>query len=120
MERLDCTVRLGGNIGSTTEKLNITVAEAILLRKIHGQDALVDIKKVRTGKRDNTPHRAELDRLKAFYPEKFHKAIDQLFPGFNPKLPMTLEEGGFVEEEDRKDAEKKAAIAEMELEPAMA
>lgn len=46
MELFDCTLRLGGNIFHTLVRNGVTDREIRLLRAMHGNDAVVDLKKV--------------------------------------------------------------------------
>jgi hypothetical protein len=45
-ELFDCTLRLGGNIFHTLSRKGITDKEMRLLKAMHGNDAVVDVKKV--------------------------------------------------------------------------
>src|SRR3546814_6298215 len=57
MQRVDCQVRLSGKLTHTVGKKNISVAEIVALRAIHGADAVVD---VQPKANDKTPHAAEM------------------------------------------------------------
>src|SRR3546814_1304686 len=61
MQRVDCQVRLSGKLTHTVGKKNISVAEIVALRAIHGADAVVD---VQPKANDKTPHAAEMDHLR--------------------------------------------------------
>lgn len=93
MQRINCTVRLSGNINSTVDKRGITVAEAAVLRHIHGPESIVCIE--RCGVDDKIRHKTERDALAAKYPKYRHDIANRLFPGLSAKLPTTLEEAGF-------------------------
>jgi len=119
---MNCTVRLGGNVDAEVQKFNITVAEAVVLRSIHGSDAVVKIERVVPEKRDNTPHRSEYEHLRTTFGPSKEKLLQTLFPGSltgNPKLPVTFEEGGF-QDEDEAAPEPDAKSRSPDLQPAMA
>lgn len=90
MQRVNCTVRLSGDTGNTVLKSEVTVAEVAVLRSIHGNEAVVDIKPVRQCK---TPHREERDRLSLIYGAP---RVAALFPGMISRLPVTLDDIALV------------------------
>lgn len=106
MDLLKCTVRLSGQLTHTVQrgvrgeffengkkdgkKLNdyATPAEIVILRALHGADAVPDNLIEQVGE-DRRAHAAERDRLKMIYGDR---VVDQVFPGFNVKLPVKLED----------------------------
>lgn len=93
MELCTCTVRHAGNLGMTIEKGEhnpVTPAEIVILKHIHGDDAVVGIAFNRNTVRSNLQ---ELDRLRAFFGEK---VVADVFPGVRPQLPTTLAEAGLI------------------------
>lgn len=88
MELCNATVRLGGSVGHTVEKVHLTPPEIAVLRQIHGQDAVINIAIVHMDKRS---HSIERDRLEKLYGPK---VVAELFPGTMAKLPVTLKEIG--------------------------
>lgn len=64
MDLINCTLHLDGNRNFALPKKEISVAEAVLLRHLHGQDSVVDITMARTTTRSL---REEHDRLMAAY-----------------------------------------------------
>lgn len=86
MQRCSVTVRLSGDVGNTVPKTGVSVAEIVVLRAIHGEDAVVDIKATHN---DKTPHREERDRLSVIYGRPI---VDKIFPGTFAKLPVGLKE----------------------------
>lgn len=86
MQRCNVTVRLAGDVGNTVPKTNVTVAEIVVLRSVHGDDAVVDIKPTHNCK---TPHREERDRLCIIYGRP---RVDKIFPGVFAKLPVSLKD----------------------------
>lgn len=97
MELVDCTVRLGGSLQHTVRKHNITVPEIVVLKAIHGDDAVVEMVLLdKIAKRSNA---AELARLSQVYEPMGEKDVNKgllrsLFPGHAPALPRTLSEIG--------------------------
>lgn len=88
MQVVNCSVRLGSNLNSVVRKYNVTVAEIVVLRTIHGADSVVSIQRVLQDKRAKLE---EVERLSAIYGPVVRKAV---FPGANPTLPVTLEDIG--------------------------
>jgi len=101
MQLCDCEVRLGDSAGHTVLKTDVTPAEIIVLRAIHGDSAVANIK---PKKMDKRPNAQEWDRLQASYgraPDGLMDAgngalLAQLFPGAMPKLPVTLKDIGMA------------------------
>jgi hypothetical protein len=95
-------IRHAGKRSFEIRKLNLTAPEIVVLRAIHGNDAVVNIEK--TGKRDVKnvngqtellTHTGELDRLrqafKDFLTEDERPLVDVLWPGYNPVLPVEID-----------------------------
>ena len=79
MQHVRATVRLSGDLNFTVEKPDITVAEVVLLRAIHGEDAVVNISPIY---KSNESLRDERDRLLGAYggnSEPVIKLIHQTF-----------------------------------------
>jgi hypothetical protein len=89
MQTASCHVRLGGDVQNTVFKQEVTPAEILLLRGIHGQDAVVDIQFTGSDKR---PHVEERDRLFRTYGEaktqKGEPIFMLIFP--SPLTPMPV------------------------------
>tara|TARA_R110002153_G_scaffold132549_2_gene281558 strand:+ start:81 stop:503 length:423 start_codon:yes stop_codon:yes gene_type:complete len=86
MQLVSCSVSLQSDIRNTVEKHNISVAEVAVLNMVHGQGACANIKPTKMDKRS---HKDE----KSFLVEKFRKhasSINEMFPGLNPSLPVSL------------------------------
>lgn len=113
MQLADVTVRLGGQLTRTVRKHGITPAEGILLKALHGQDAVVE---GRLNGSTTASSAVEIERLRQVYGVSAEnlRTIDTLFPGHAPKLPDTFEEAGI--EAERASAAKSAKAAN----PAMA
>lgn len=87
MQRCDVTVRLSGDLNNTVRKPNVTPAEIVILRAIHGGfDSVVDIQPTIM---DKTPHANERARLAYAYG---NKVVDACFPGQFAVLPVSLKE----------------------------
>lgn len=102
MQLSNLVLRLGGSVLHTVAKTDCTPAEILVLQRIHGDDAVTDIRPTRV---DHTRrHQSEYERLQHKYdrastfvstPGEEHKQImASLFPGAMKKLPLTLEEIG--------------------------
>lgn len=65
MYRYSCKVRLGGTVTNEVRKDDVTAPEILILRSIHGEDAVQDI--VETQQSDRRPHRTERERLYELY-----------------------------------------------------
>jgi hypothetical protein len=101
MQLCNCEIRLNDSAGHTVPKANVTPAEILVLRAIHGDSAVVNITPTKMDKRGNTE---EWDRLQMEYgrsPDGLMDAgngalLTQLFPGAMPKLPVTLKDIGMA------------------------
>ena len=97
MEIGSCQVRIGGDVQNTVKKENITPAEILVLKRLHGDDSIIDVRiypKERTPKdSEKRTSRNEVERLKKQYVERFTdnpdrpNVIKDLFPGAAPTLP---------------------------------
>lgn len=87
METCNVTVRHKGKLTSSVRRRGVTPAEAVLLMRMHGNDALVDYEL--NPEPVKTDHIAELERLRDFYGVSAEnlRLIDESFPGHSPKLP---------------------------------
>lgn len=129
MQKCTVTVRLAGSLNNTVVKQNVTPAEILILRHIHGSDAVVDIRPTEFDERVRSEE--DYDRLKVAYdpsnggyassPDEDAKSIMQaLFPGALKKLPTLLSEIGIEGLDPEPEAPRKkgkAAKAEKAPEP---
>lgn len=65
MKLYDCKVRLGGSVMNEVRKAGITAAEVVVLRLLHGDDAVADIVEVGDVKREGKVERERLYRAYA-------------------------------------------------------
>lgn len=103
MQCANLTLRLGGSQLHTVPIVDATPAEILVLQRIHGNDAVVDVRPTKTLK---SPRHAEIyETLATKYdraasnnaPGEDSKSImAELFPGAMKKLPTTLKEIGLV------------------------
>jgi hypothetical protein len=105
LQRANVIVRLGGSLTNTVPKLGVTPAEILVLARIHGEDAVVDIRptgfdKKRSATKQEYERLARLTTAAGGFtdapgqrrrPQVAHVA---LFPGAMKRLPVTLEEIG--------------------------
>lgn len=92
MQLYNCVVRHAGNLGMTVHKIDLSAAEIVVLRHLHGADAVVNVSPSRETRLDSRKVR---ERLVELYGDK---AIVECFPGATPRLPATLAEAGIEEE----------------------
>jgi len=101
MQTANCLVHLAGDAGNSVPKYGVTVSEIVVLQKIHGEDAVVDIQPV--GEVERT-HRAERQRLEYVYGtaqddgSRRSKVVDLLFPGAAARLYETFAEAEIIDE----------------------
>jgi hypothetical protein len=102
MQLSNVMLRLGGSLQHVVPKTQVTPAEIMVLQRIHGADAVVNVRPVKFDR--NRRHADEYDRLAQFYDgaasdnvpgEEAKSILKDLFPGAMKKLPETLEEIGF-------------------------
>lgn len=106
-------VRIGGSLLHTVRKHGLTPAEIVVLRAVHGNDAVTQLRAERTPlkmKRNDE----ELERLELRYGGKVVREV--CFPGHSPKLPKTFKEIGLNinAETKRTEAYEELARAEMQ------
>lgn len=102
MQECTITLRLNGSLLHTVQKERVTPAEIVVLRALHGQDAVVDVVPTKMSKRG---HQQEFERLSELYgrsngANEVHSNdpgknfVAGLFPGANPTLPIHLKDIG--------------------------
>lgn len=103
MQLSSLNLRLGGSLLHTVHKVNVTPAEIMILQRIHGQDAVVDVRPTKVDK--TIRHSAEYERLAGLYDRSASvdspdgptpSIMQQMFPGAIKKLPTTLKEIGLA------------------------
>lgn len=105
----------GGRIEIQIPKAGVTAPEILLLRHIHGEDA---VKNVRPRTMDRRPHADEFERLVASYsvPERPGR-VERFFgvmPGMPIKLPVALSAAELQEIEAAGGVDKMAEADEAE------
>ncbi len=80
-------ILLNGNLQHSTVRV-VSAPEILILRDIHGSDAVINVTDSATLERTNAE---EIDRLKLFFGSE---AFTKVFPGSMPKLPTTFAEVG--------------------------
>ena len=104
MHIYSAVVRPGGLQLNEVPKTDLTSAEIVLLRKIHGNDAVI---KIQWLKSDRRSHASERDRLTGIYGEK---AFENTFgAGYDIKLPNELPDVESGEDEEEEASKKKEA-----------
>lgn len=102
MQTASCYVRLLNSNGPSKHevfKSPVTPPEVVLLRMVHGDDAVVNVKALGMDKRE---HRRELDRLRARYGAE---NVERAFPGHSPSLPVRFADIGIDLNADEDEAE---------------
>jgi hypothetical protein len=108
MQHCSCIVFLDGDRNSSVHKTDVTVAEIVLLRAIHGPDAVDGIKPTFVGREKPAQ---DLARLRVEYAnsnvtKEGGSLIEAVYPGRNPSVPTKLadiEQSAFDEGEDDDD-----------------
>jgi hypothetical protein len=104
MQRCTATIRLAGDMKNTVVRHGLSPAEVLVLRHIHGNDAVVDFK---IDGDDRGKKIDERGRLEARYGRKFREA----FPGANPQFPDKLSDIGVdLNADDEDEAPKPRRI----------
>ncbi len=90
MNTYDATVRLGGDTAHEVNKTSLTAPEIMVLRRLHGLDAVVRIVQVAS---PAISHREERDRLRKLYGDRDSTAglVNELFGPDHTPLPNTLD-----------------------------
>ena len=94
MHLCKCTVLLSGEVMHQVSKINVTPAEILILKAIHGNEAVTNVVPTTNNKR---PHAEEYDRLMQIYGQTKvggQPVVEKLFPGASPKLPSSLKDIG--------------------------
>lgn len=99
MQICDADVRIGDSNNHVVPKQDLTPAEILVLREIHGPAAVINIRP--TGS-ENRNHQAEFERLRERYGKagamsaegKPSVVLDRLFPGAVKQLPLRLADIG--------------------------
>ena len=97
MELVKVQVALGGDRGNTVPK-TVTIAELVVLRAIHGEEAVFDIEPTQPRTPEEvelteTGNSGEIERLKSVYGGALFEGkslVAQLFPGVGARVPTTL------------------------------
>lgn len=119
MQHCSCFVCLDGDRGASVYKPDVTVAEIVLLRAIHGEDAVTNIKPTNTGKEKPAD---ELARLRSIYTPLSNMTregtpiFDKVYPGRAPNVPKTLADIGGGDDVDPADNWDEPPVAESEPE----
>jgi hypothetical protein len=123
MKLYQCKVRLGGSVLNEVPKFNITPAEIMMLRLLHGgDDAVVDIRE--TGedrKRSNDGERARLRHAYASAIAKTERGqldpIMQLFGPDHLPLPTAVKSATRIMDRDEPEAKPAAAPSASKIPP---
>lgn len=92
MQLYRCTVNHAGNRDMRIHKEGMTAADIVILRRIHGAEAVNDVVATKETRRAAVKER---DRLVETYGRR---KFAESFPGPLPRLPLTLTEAGLTEE----------------------
>lgn len=126
MQTAKCNVRLSDpknvDSGMIVEKAPVTPAEVVVLQRIHGHDAVTDIK-ILNPTSDRRSHAGELDRLREFYTMRVEDngppIVDACFPGAFPRLPVMFRDIGVdLGEQGEPEAEAETKTEDGDLDAA--
>jgi len=113
MQLVSCYVNLAGDLRHVVFKQSVSVAEVLVLRALHGQNAVTKIMPIGSASGHVIGNVAEKDRLTDIYGRKRdgigRALIEKLFPGFNPRMPATLKDIGVSEFDDEQSPAAAAA-----------
>lgn len=104
MEVANAMVAIGGDSGSIISKGPITPSEVVVLRAIHGEDAVTNIKILGTIERRNRDERARISNLYGNAVDgNQNNVVQALFPGaaarvFETFAQLELDESFYAEE----------------------
>ena len=109
MHVFNAFIRPGGSMLNEVPKTDLSAAEIVLLRKIHGSDAVINLQWTKSDRRS---HASERDRLTGIYGEKafentFGAGYDIKLPNELPDVPSEVEDTEETvadEETDKKEA----------------
>jgi len=90
MQLAKCKVQLAGNRNNEVLVNNVTPAQVILLKSLHGDHAVNEV--VVTGNAEGRDPSEEKSRLAQMYNKPNKNVAEKLFPGAIPTLPKTFEE----------------------------
>jgi len=93
MQVCNCTVAIGGEAGMTVLKNFVTIPEILVLRAIHGEDAVRNIEVTANEDIDSNEERS---RLLSIY--KMPEGIVKDTLGATGSLPKTIDESGIGDE----------------------
>jgi hypothetical protein len=115
MQVCNCTVAIGGEAGMTVVKDLVTVPEIMVLRAIHGEDAVRNIAVVANEDIDSNEERS---RLMSIY--RMPEGIVKDTLGATGPLPKTIDDSGIGDEfviskSVAKKSKKASATEELEL-----
>lgn len=102
MFRYSMKVRLDGSVMNEVRRENVSAAEVILLRRLHGRDAVCDVKEIKSDKSEHAEERMTLQTRYAKPLMKLKPAItfEQLFGPEHMPLPNRLQEYERAEAEE--------------------
>lgn len=94
MELANIQLKLSGLVQNTVYKENVTPAQLALYAFMHGEDCVQSLRVIGIDK--NRSPRDELNRLREeFTSDHASKALNHLFPGAAPHLPVTFRSMGY-------------------------
>lgn len=89
MQLAKCLVSLSGNRNNQVLRTNVSAAEILVLRHVHGEASVSEVVVTGTVERTNIEEKALLC-------EKYNRPgkdkVEKLFPGIDPRMPMTLKD----------------------------
>jgi hypothetical protein len=124
MHRYNVKVRIGGSVMNEVRKDKISAAEVMILRKLHGDDSVIDIHELEN---DRSSHEQEREHLKRVYgvsrmtENRTRLNFTQMFGPDHVELPARLPEFARTKETPERTAKTRlkhnfdTAISEVEL-----
>lgn len=93
MQICNCTIAIGGDIGMTVTKERVTIPELMILRSVHGDDAVRNIEVTHSVSMSNSEER---ERLNQIYRNPEFVVRDTL--GATGTLPSEIEDAGIPDD----------------------
>lgn len=90
MQLYRCQVRHAGKYETVIHKEDVTAADIVILKALHGSDAVTGVEATR---KTNVPQAKERDRLIGVYGAR---VFARIFPGAMPRMPADLSQAGLT------------------------
>lgn len=106
MYKYKAKIRIGGSVLNEVVKSNLSAPEVIILRHLHGSDAVLELEEIGQSRADRTSHHELRKELAEKYVYRGNNdartkfSLEKLFGPENVPLPARLEEFAQAEKEE--------------------